>query len=322
MDLIKQLGTLALASRLRQLSDALMQGVDRLYKEQKVIFHPRWFPVAYLLKQKSPMSVTEIAEAVGLTHPAVNQTAAQMTRHGLLLSRKDKNDERRRLLSLSKKGFQTVETLAPLWEIIQKCADELLQESGYDFLDAVTKIEKMLEKMNMYQRVAVRLPGYTDDRVRLHEYRPAFKKYFRKLNYEWLMKHFEVEKDDEKILSDPRRYIIKPGGEIFFAEYEGEIVGTTALIKHDERTYEIAKMAVTEKHRGQHIGARLARAAIDKAAELGAREVFVATSVKLEAATNLYRKLGFVEIDIPSFYIQKFKRLTIYMKLKINKNRK
>ena len=103
MDIIKQLGSLALASRLKRLSDALMQGVEQLYREQEVTFHPRWFPVAYLLKQKSPMAVTEIAEALGMTHPAVNQTAAQMTRHGLLLSRKDKKDERRRLLSLSKK---------------------------------------------------------------------------------------------------------------------------------------------------------------------------------------------------------------------------
>ncbi|MBN1213781.1 MAG: bifunctional helix-turn-helix transcriptional regulator/GNAT family N-acetyltransferase [candidate division Zixibacteria bacterium] len=319
MDLIKQLGTLALASRLRQLSEALMQGVDRLYKEQKVTFHPRWFPVAYLLKQKSPMAVTEIAEAVGLTHPAVNQTAAQMTRHGLLLSRKDKKDERRRLLSLSKKGQQTVALLVPLWKIIQQCTDEMLIESGHDFMKAIANIERQVETKGMYERVIGRMPGFTGNRVRFHEYRSTFKKYFRKLNYEWLAEYFEVEKDDEKILSDPQRYIVKPGGQIFFAEYEGEIVGTAALVKHSARTYEIAKMAVTKKHRYRGIGAQLARIAIDKAAALGAGELLVATSLKLEAATNLYRKLGFVEIDKPSFYVQKFKRPTVYMKLEIKK---
>jgi DNA-binding MarR family transcriptional regulator/predicted GNAT family acetyltransferase len=319
MDLIKQLGTLALASRLKQLSDALMQGVDLLYKEQKVTFHPRWFPVAYLLSRKSPMAVTEVAEAVGLTHPAVNQTATQMSRHGLLLSRKDKNDERRRLLSLSKKGQQTVATLAPLWKIIQECTDELLVESGIDFLDAIVKIEKQLEKKNVYERVSGRLRGHDGDRVHVEEYRPAFKKHFRQLNIEWLKEYFEVEKDDEKILNDPRRYILNRGGRIFFASLNDEIVGTAALLKHSRQTYEIVKMAVTGKHRGRGIGKQLCQAAINKAAELGANEVLVATSRKLEAANSLYRKLGFIEIDKPSFYVQEYKRPTIYMKLTLKK---
>ena len=184
-------------------------------------------------------------------------------------------------------------------------------------LEVITKIENELEKKNVYQRVVARISNERGDKLRLLQYRPTFKKPFKNLNREWLTEYFEVESEDERILSDPQRHIINPGGSIFFAEHEGEIVGTTALVKHNQRVYEIAKMAVTKKHRGQHIGERLARAAIEKAAELGAREVMLVTSLKLKAANELYRKLGFVEIEKPSFYVQKLKRPSIYMKLKI-----
>ena len=153
MDLIKELGTLALASRLKRLSDIMMRGVTRLYEEQQVEFHPRWFPVVYLLKTQGPMSVTAIAEALGMTHPAINQTAGQLSRHDLINSRKDKKDERRRILSLSKKGRDTVNKLEPLWDIIKKCSQELINENDPNFLNVVENIEGELIRKDMYERV-------------------------------------------------------------------------------------------------------------------------------------------------------------------------
>jgi len=44
---------------------------------------------------------------------------------------------------------------------------------------------------------------------------------------------------------------LQPGGHILMARYNREIVGTCALIKTDDDTYELAKMAVTERARGK-----------------------------------------------------------------------
>jgi len=319
MDLIKELGTLALASRMKRLSDIMMRGVTRLYEEQQAEFHPRWFPVVYLLKTQGPMSVTAIADALGMTHPAINQTAGQLSRHSLINSQRDKKDERRRILSLSKKGRDTVRKLEPLWDIINKCSQELINESDPNFLNVVEKIEGKLNRKDMYERVNEYLLKEDSDKVEIIAYKPSLKKHFKTLNYEWLNKYLEVEEYDEKFLCNPNRFILKNGGHIFFARVNGEIVGTAALLNSGNRTYELVKMAVTDKWQGHGVGKKLALAVIDRARELGASRVILATSPKLERAGRLYRRLGFVETKPKQCQNCGYQRCTIFMELKINK---
>ena len=53
-----------------------------------------------------------------------------------------------------------------------------------------------------------------------------YSKDFYNLNVEWLEKYFYVESYDEKVLSNPKTYIIDTGGFIFFVKKENEIIGT------------------------------------------------------------------------------------------------
>jgi hypothetical protein len=52
MDIIKDLAELALASRLKRLSDRLMKDVSQVYKDCKIDFEPRWFAVLYALNKE------------------------------------------------------------------------------------------------------------------------------------------------------------------------------------------------------------------------------------------------------------------------------
>jgi len=60
-----------------------------------------------------------------------------------------------------------------------------------------------------------------------------------------------MESTDHQSLNHPSEKILQPGGHILMARYNREIVGTCALIKTDDDTYELAKMAVTERARGK-----------------------------------------------------------------------
>ena len=150
---MRQLGALAFASRLKRLGDRLQRDVSRVYRERDFDFHARWFSVGYLLARQSPMSVTAIADTLGLTHVAVNQIAGQMARHGLVRSKRDRADKRRRLLSLTAKGRKTMTDLQTLWKTIEKCTREVIEMSGHDLLAGMTEIEKALDDRNMYDRV-------------------------------------------------------------------------------------------------------------------------------------------------------------------------
>jgi GNAT superfamily N-acetyltransferase len=293
VDLIQELGELAFASRLKRLSDRLMRDVAAVYAAHDVEFEPRWFPVLYLLRTRSPMAITEIAATLGVTHPAVNQTAAAMARHGLLISARDRQDDRRRLLALSAKGRALGNRLQPVWAEIETATRALLATEAPDMLAGIERIERSLERQSVAARIlaAKSLPAVSE--IEIADYAPRWRGDFARLNREWLEEYFTLEPADEAVLEDPERTILQPGGAILFALRAGRPVGTVALIRHDAVTFELAKMAVTRALRGGGIGRRLAQAAIERARECGARRLVLQTSARLAAATHLYYALGF-----------------------------
>ena len=122
------------------------------------------------------------------------------------------------------------------------------------------------------------------------------------MNYEWLERYFVVESTDESVLSNPVESVIDKGGFIYFAKYNNEIVGTFALLKVDDNTYEIAKMAVTEIYQNRGIGKRLMDIAIQKAKDMNLEKIILYSNTNLATAVNMYFKYGFRVIPKSDFH--------------------
>ncbi|MFH6982652.1 GNAT family N-acetyltransferase [Marinoscillum luteum] len=129
--------------------------------------------------------------------------------------------------------------------------------------------------------------------VQLLEFQEQYASDFARLNYEWLETYFTVEPHDREMLDAPNEYIIQPGGRIFFAKVEDEIVGTVALIVETPDTFELAKMGVTPKYKGLKIGKMLMQHAISEARKAGMKRLVLESNTKLTAALNLYINSGF-----------------------------
>lgn len=129
----------------------------------------------------------------------------------------------------------------------------------------------------------------------LREWDPSLAHHFRDINVEWIEAMFELEEADRVVLDDPQENLIDQGGAVLFAEAEGlGIIGTCALKADGEGGFELIKMGVLEKARGLKAGEFLLEHAIARAAQLEARELYLLTNAKCEAAIHLYEKLGFV----------------------------
>jgi GNAT superfamily N-acetyltransferase len=128
--------------------------------------------------------------------------------------------------------------------------------------------------------------------VRIVDYTTELRKDFEALNREWLEKYFTVEPVDLPYFADPEGTILQKGGSIFFAELDGQIVGTCALLDEEE-PLELARMAVTASAQGKGIGELLVREAIRRARARGERRLRLNTNSKLVPAVTLYKKLGF-----------------------------
>ncbi|MGI9553600.1 MAG: GNAT family N-acetyltransferase, partial [Thermodesulfobacteriota bacterium] len=124
--------------------------------------------------------------------------------------------------------------------------------------------------------------------------------------------YFTLEPVDIINLSNPKEEIIDKGGHIFFVRHEGEIVGTAALIKLSDDTYEFTKMGVTARMQGMGFGRKLSEYCIKKAKDLGAKHLILYSSTRLERAITLYKKLGFREVPLD---ISDYQRADIKMEL-------
>jgi GNAT superfamily N-acetyltransferase len=137
------------------------------------------------------------------------------------------------------------------------------------------------------------------DEVTIEPYRKGLAPVFERLNREWIERLFRVEPADAEVLEDPERAILAPGGQIFFARLDGDIVGTAAALPHGPGQFELAKMAVTPACQGRGIGALLGQAVIGFARSAGAERLFLLTNSRLTGAIRLYERLGFEHRPLP-----------------------
>ena len=134
--------------------------------------------------------------------------------------------------------------------------------------------------------------------IRIVDYVPAHQPYFEKFNRDWIEKYFVMEPVDEFVLTDPEEALLKPGGAVLMAEYDGEVAGTVALRKVDDKTFEFTKMAVDSNFQRRGIAEALSYASFEKAKELGATTVILYSNSILTPAIHLYEKLGFKHVPV------------------------
>jgi putative acetyltransferase len=153
--------------------------------------------------------------------------------------------------------------------------------------------------------------------IDIRAFEPQDAQAFRELNEEWIIKHFGLEETDRKVLNDPERYVLRPGGHIFMAFSEdGQAIGCCALIPTGEQgVFELAKMSVAPAYRGNGIGRRILEHAIEQARLFGASALVLESNDKLANAVHLYESLGFVHRPPGSVPESPYARSNVKMKL-------
>ena len=297
---VTKMGGLAFASRLKAISDQLYAAGDRAYQKAGFEFQSRWFPVIVTLQSsKAPLSVGDLAQAIGQTHASVSQIVKQLQKEGLVETTRDPKDDRKRMLTLTQTGRELVAEITPFWGSIRAAFRELFTEVGGDILSKIENLESSLKEKQLDDRILGKHEKEQRGEVTLTEYAPEYASYFRTLNEEWLKKYFYIEECDAKVLSNPEK-IIADGGMIFFARYDNKVVGTCALMLAEDGRFELTKMAVTDAYQGLKIGKKLFQKAVDWYEKNGNNAgLFLYTSTRLIPAIKLYEKNGFVSKPVP-----------------------
>lgn len=137
--------------------------------------------------------------------------------------------------------------------------------------------------------------------IQILDYKPSLKKHFYYLVEPWLndLLKGQLEEEDKFTLQNPDTSYIKNGGFVFFALYNGEVVGCVALKRLDEETFEFAKLFVRRSARNLGIGSALIERCISRCRENEIRQLWLQSTMSAISAHKLYRKLGFVDMIAP-----------------------
>ena len=151
MSVIDQVGILAISTRLQRLSEMLRKDGYQIYQAHGIDFEPKWFPVIYALHMRSTLSVVEIANEIGYTHPSTIILLRELEKEKLIRSKKDKADERKRLLQLTAKGIALIDRMKPVWDIMRQTITELTNTQN-NLMQAIIEVEAELEKKSFLDR--------------------------------------------------------------------------------------------------------------------------------------------------------------------------
>jgi len=151
--------------------------------------------------------------------------------------------------------------------------------------------------------------------IAIRQFQPGDAAAFRRLNEEWITRFFRIEPKEESVLTDPQGIILDAGGRIFFATAGERCVGCCALIRLNDKEFEVAKMAVEPSYQRAGIGRRLLHAMIEEGRNAGAQRLYLETNHVLTPAIRLYESLGFEHIPEDRIVPSAYERADVYMEL-------
>jgi DNA-binding MarR family transcriptional regulator len=112
--------------------------------------------------REGPLTVTEIAGRLDVTHAAIIKLVRQLEALGLVERISLGGDARRRPIQLTKTGHVEAEKAHDFMKVAQRAYCELFDELQIDLDDALVRMDKALHKQDLTQRLRRHTPDASD----------------------------------------------------------------------------------------------------------------------------------------------------------------
>lgn len=151
-DFLIEMEVPGLTARLKRLNDAFVYQTREFYKLKGLEIEPNWHMVFLLLEKYDQLTVTEIAEALGLSHPAIVKLISKMRKKGYVNAIRDKTDKRKSQLELSKKAKKELPQLHNYWQAGISALEEMMADKQ-ELLRQLQVLEEKMDEMDYKSRI-------------------------------------------------------------------------------------------------------------------------------------------------------------------------
>jgi DNA-binding MarR family transcriptional regulator len=128
--------------------------VAKVYLELGLLeYRPRFSPIVRTLVADGPLSIRDLAKAVGVTHSAASQTVAQLTKGGLV-TLEPGEDARQRIVHLTDKTRELLPTIEAEWQATNAALAELDAELTAPLGQVLGEIVAAVTRKPFRERIA------------------------------------------------------------------------------------------------------------------------------------------------------------------------
>ncbi|NIK61707.1 MarR family winged helix-turn-helix transcriptional regulator [Kribbella shirazensis] len=131
--------------------------IGRIYTDREITgLKPTYVRELLQLHFRGPMTITELADALGRTHSALSQKVSAMRTAGLVRTVPGA-DARSKQVTLTAKSKKLVDLLAAEWRATEAAIAELEAELPYPMSQVVRDVEAALVRKSFHDRIAEKL---------------------------------------------------------------------------------------------------------------------------------------------------------------------
>ncbi|WP_433794927.1 MarR family winged helix-turn-helix transcriptional regulator [Actinoplanes sp. CA-252034] len=143
----------------RLLQAAMDAEIARVYADARIDgLKPTWVMELLRLHHRGPMTITELAESVQITHSGMSQKVAAMRVAGWVRTVAGP-DARSKRVELTARAEAVVRRLGAEWRATEAAIAEIEAEIPYPLSRVVRDIEAVLERRSLHARITERLAG-------------------------------------------------------------------------------------------------------------------------------------------------------------------
>jgi DNA-binding MarR family transcriptional regulator/predicted GNAT family acetyltransferase len=229
----------------------------------------------------------DIARDLGLDPAYLARILRKFDRLGLVVSRPDEADGRRRLLQLTKAGRETIDELQATTE---RGLAAMLLSAGDDRRARLTGAMRDIETI-LGDQDAAPAP------VMLRAHRPGDMGWIIEREARLYADEYGWDVTFEGLVAEICGAFIRdfrPGKEFcWIAEQGGERLGAVFLVRQDDETAKLRLLHVEQVARGKGVGSLLVRTCVEQARASGYRRLVLWTNDVLASARRIYQAEGF-----------------------------
>ncbi|CDX37654.1 MarR family transcriptional regulator [Mesorhizobium sp. WSM4935] len=152
-DILRSLGFLCLGSRMKRIGEQLQADTQRVLDRLDMRIQSSQYPLLAALDRLGPLPVGELAQSLGIAQPGVTRSVALLAELGLVEVNPSQDDQRRRIVSLSRDGRRLVDRAKrDIWPSIENAVADLCADLSGPLLSQLAAVEDRLAATPLHRR--------------------------------------------------------------------------------------------------------------------------------------------------------------------------